>query len=250
LVVLPSVPVVPPDEPPVALLALVVPPATLLVSVVPTDEPPIALLVPIVPAVALLLLLVEPPDADDPPALLVPPVAPPATLLVVPPAADEPPAPLAPPLRPPAPPAAPGPAPLLQAAPARAMIPNAKPTIGLRMVFPTTHYTAELAIASVGYSAPAMPKTIPAPLLAGAMVGITLAIALWVDSVRGKSSSMWRVKNHPAATPAAMPSPKDTAAPLGRGFLSAAAKYSPPTSSPPHSPPRSMKRTRAMEGET
>ena len=58
------------------------------------------------------------------------------------------------------------------------MIPNAKPTIGLRMVFPTTHYTAELAIASVGYSAPAMPKTIPAPLLAGAMVGVAARATL------------------------------------------------------------------------
>ena len=37
---------------------------------------------------------------------------------------------------------------------------------------------------SDAYSAPATPKIIPAPLLAGAIVGIMLAIALWVDPVR------------------------------------------------------------------
>lgn len=136
---------------------------------VPPDEPPVALLVPVVPAIpaiALLLALVVPPDADELPALVVPPVALPAVLLdppvapslvlVVPPDAEEPPALvvppiellavppvawllvlIAPPLEPPVPPA-PGPAPLLQAASPRAMIPRAKPLFDRVTTFQST----------------------------------------------------------------------------------------------------------------
>jgi hypothetical protein len=254
--------VVPPDEPPVALLALDVPAVASLPDESPdADEPPVvlpvALLASNVPPVALLLVppdgnsplvAVEPPAVDEPPIALLVPLEPPVALLVlVEPAVA--PATLAPPLRPPVPPA-PGPALLPQAATARAMIPNAKPTIGLRMVFLATHYMAELTIARDAYSAPATPKTRPAPLLAGAMVGTTLAIALWANPVRGKSSSMCRVKYQAVATPVAMPIPNAAVTPGARASLPAMAQYSPPTSSPPLSPPRSMKRTRAMEGET
>jgi hypothetical protein len=251
--------VVPPAEPPVALLVPVVPAVASLVLVVPpdADEPP-ALVVPpvvlLVPPVASLLVLVVPADAEEPPALVEPPgalvtlIVPPAALLVLVASAGFP-APLVLPPRPAVPPP-PGLVLLPQAATARATIPNAKPTIGLCMLSPAADYTAELTIASDAYNAPATPKTRPAPLLAGAIVGIKRAIALSVDPVRGKSSSMWRVKNQAVATPVAMPIPNAAVTPGVRASLPAMAQYSPPTSSPPPRPPRSMKRTRAMDGET